>query len=63
MILRAIVPNGVRGPVSTTTAVAEPLSTLVPRKQTFGASVGGRSVTPLTNSPFSEGSDSPVSAD
>ena len=60
---RAIVPNSVRAPVRTTTAVAEPLWTLVPRKQRFGQSSGGRPVTPSVISAFSAGSDSPVSAD
>ncbi len=45
-----------------TTAVAEPLSTLVPRKQRFFISTAGRSGSGSGESNFSTGNDSPVNA-
>ena len=59
--LLAILPKYVCAPVATITAVAAPLSTLVPRKQRFVCSMDETFVRGSRASVFSTGSDSPVS--
>src|SRR5665213_47065 len=59
--LLAIFPKYVCAPVVTTTAVAAPLSTLVPRKQRFVCSMDWTLVRESLASVFSTGNDSPVS--
>ncbi len=46
--------------MATATAIAVPLSTLVPRKATFASSMGDLPGGPLSVSNFSTGNDSPV---
>ncbi len=58
--LPAMVPKYVCRPVATATAVAVPLSTLVPRRQMFENSSGGTFSRVSRASYFSIGSDSPV---
>src|SRR5665213_2458037 len=60
-MLLAIVPKYVCAPVSTTKAWAEPLSTLVPRKQRLDCSSGATFSRVSRASNFSTGNDSPVS--
>src|SRR5206468_2729399 len=52
----------VRGPAATTSAVAVPLTTDVPRKTTLRASAGCRGAISMSAASFSAGIDSPVSA-
>ena len=59
---RATSPNVVRGPVASTTALAAPLSTLVPRKQRQRRSNGDAFGVASGRADFSTGMDSPVSA-
>ncbi len=62
-IALAIPPRYVFGPVAVTTPCAEPLSTLVPRKQVFFNSSAGQLFVGSTASNFSTGNDSPVRLD
>ncbi len=58
----AMSPNAVAGPVATTTAVAVPLTTDVPRKTVLRASAAWRAPGGRSPASFSTGSDSPVRA-